>query len=283
MRARKFGRVGLLLGWLVMGWGIGESFSYPADGWLWRPAHPFNQPGLVLPVQSYQAPPEPEFPEVQQPTPAPEVLSDKERERLFSLVPLLEGRQEFWAMGEFVHYGKHSIPMLIKALTMPSPRIRYNAIETLAMIKDPSAVPALLERALDRNELPRIRDHAIRIATRLDPTQVLPAIREMVKDPNSTIRKSAVFEARRVRQKEILPIIINLIPDPERFVAITARDSFWVLTGFIGSIHDWETSTVEDRKEWVKEWWAWWEKNQHRFDQAPADTQASMAEPSRRP
>lgn len=281
MRKRGLGRIGIVFGWLAVGWWTGVASAYPTVGWPWYPAEPLDQPSIVLPVQAYQAPPEPEFPDIPQATPAPEVLSEKERERLFSLVPLLEGRQEFWAMGEFVHYGKHSVPMLIKALTMPSPRIRYNAIETLAMIKDPSAVPALLERALDQNELPRIRDHAIRIATRLDPTQVLPAIREMAKDPNSTIRKAAAFEARRVRQKEILPIIIGLIPDPERFVAITARDSFWVLTGFIGSIHDWETSTVEDRKEWVKEWWAWWEQNKHRFDQTPADTQTPTAEPSR--
>lgn len=250
---------------------IGTEVGRPSDG------------SPIVLVQSYQAPPEPEFPEIPKATPAPDTLTEKERDRLFSLVPLLEGRQEFWAMGEFVHYGKHSIPMLVTALTMPSPRIRYNAIETLAMIKDPSAVPALLERALDPEEMPRIRDHAIRVATRLDPTQVLPAIREMVKDPNPTIRKAAVFEARRVRQKDILPIIIDLIPDPERFVAITARDSFWTLTGFIGSIHDWEASTWEDRKEWVKEWRAWWEEHHHTFDQAFPSPQAPAASRSARP
>jgi HEAT repeat protein len=30
---------------------------------------------------------------------------------------------------------------------MPGPRIRYNAIETLSMIKSPAAVPALLDTA----------------------------------------------------------------------------------------------------------------------------------------
>ena len=36
------------------------------------------------------------------------------------------------------------------------------------MIKDPSAVPALLEVAINEKEEPRIRTHAIRVATRLD-------------------------------------------------------------------------------------------------------------------
>lgn len=220
----------------------------------------------------FEAPPEPEYPEIPKATPAPEVLSDKDRTRLEGMIPLLEGRQEFWAMGEFVHYGHHSVPYLIKALKMPGPRLRYNAIETLSMIKDPSAVPALLEVALDGNEMPRIRNHAIRTATRLDPMQVLPAIRTLVKDPNSSIRKTAVFEARWVRQKDILPVIISVIPDNEQFVAITARDSFWRLTGFIGTPHNWETSTPEQRKEWAKEWWAWWEENQTRFDRPAPKT-----------
>ena len=231
----------------------------------------------VLVQMPYEPPPKAEFPDIPKATPAPAELSKEEQDRLESLVPLLEGRQELWAMGEFVHFGKHSVPYLIKALKMPGTRLRYNAIETISMVKAPSAVPALLEVALNEHEMARVRAHAIRTATRVDPTQVASAIGTLVKDPNSTIRNSAVFEARRVRQKEILPIIIGTIPDPEQFVSITARDSFWTLTGFIGSAHDWETSTAEDRKEWVKEWWAWWEENKAKFGPTPPDQTAPPA------
>ena len=231
----------------------------------------------VLVQMPYEPPPQAEFPDIPEATPAPAELSKEEKERLETLVPLLEGRQELWAIGEFVHYGKHSVPYLIKALKMPGPRLRYNAIETLSMIKAPSSVPALLEVALNENEMARVRAHAIRTAARVDPTQpqVPSAIGQLVKDPNSTIRNSAVFEARRVRQKEILPIIIRTIPDPEQYVSITARDSFWTLTGFSGSPHDWETSTAEDREEWVKEWWTWWEENKARFGPTPSEKQDS--------
>lgn len=223
----------------------------------------------VLVQIPYEPPPKAEIPDIPEATPAPAELSDKDKERLESLIPLLEGRQEYWAIGEFVHYGKHSVPYLVKALKMPGPRLRYNAIETLGMIKEPSSVPGLLEVAVNTNEMSRIRTHAIRTATRIDPTQVRPAIQEMVKDPNSTIRNTAVYEARRVRQKEILPIIIGVIPDSEQYVSITARDSFWVLTGFIGRPHDWEISTEQDRKEWAKEWWEWWEEHKSKFDAPP--------------
>ena len=223
----------------------------------------------VLVQIPYEPPPKAQIPDIPDATPAPAELSEKDRERLESLIPLLEGKQELWAMGEFVHYGKHSVPFLVKALKMPGPRLRYNAIETLFMIKDPSSVPGLLEVAMDKNEMSRIRSHAIRTAARIDSSQVLPAIQEMVKDPNSTIRNTAVYEARRVRQKEILPIIIGVIPDPEQYVSITARDSFWVLTGFIGSPHDWEISSEQDRKAWAKEWWDWWEEHKDKFNAPP--------------
>lgn len=229
-----------------------------------------NVPQTFLTQLPFEPPPQPEYTPGEDATPAPEILTEQEQKRLDSLLPLLDGNQELWAIGEFVHFGKNSVPHLIKALKMPGSRIRFNAVETLSMIKDPSAVPALVEVALEPNEESKVRSHALRVATRLDPNQVIPAIEGMAKDPNSTIRNTAVFEARYVHRKEVLPIIIGVIPDPEQYVSITARDSFWILTRFSGSIHDWEISTPEKRKEWAKEWWAWWEENKDRFDSGSA-------------
>ena len=227
-------------------------------------------PKSYLVQMPYSPPPQRDYAPGEKPTPAPDELTEQEQERLDSLLPLLDGNQELWAIGEFVHFGKHSVPHLIKALKMSGPRIRFNAAETLSMIKDPTAVPALIEVALDANEESKVRSHALRVATRLDPNQVIPAIEEMAKDPNSTIRNTAVFEARYVHRKEVLPIIISVIPDPEQYVSITARDSFWILTRFSGAIHDWEISTPEKRKEWAQEWWDWWEENKDRFGSRPA-------------
>lgn len=217
-------------------------------------------------VQEYAPPPKIEFPDIPKATPAPDVLTQKDRDRLDSLVPLLAGKQELWVMGEFVHYAKHSVPFVVKALKMPGPRIRYNAIETLSMIKDPAAVPELLAVATNPEDISRVRTHAIRVATRLDSDKVHPAIKVMAKDENSTIRRTAVFEARNVRKKEVLPILIDTIGDPEKFVSITALESFWRLTGFSGSQHHWEMSTEEERKEWSKEWAAWLKENENRLE-----------------
>ena len=193
-------------------------------------------------------------------------LSPEEIKRAESLLPLLEGKQEFWAMGEFVHLGEPAVPVLVKALTMPSPRIRYNAIETLSMIQAVSGVPALLTTAKEPNELPRVREHALRVAIRLDPAKTPEAIEVMAKDLNPSVRKAAAFEARYVRQKAVIPVLIPMVTDEERFVATSALHSLWILTRHETEFHDWDTSTKQDRTMWASEWFEWWDANKEVFE-----------------
>ncbi len=193
-------------------------------------------------------------------------LSPEELKRTEALLPLLEGRQEFWAMGEFVHLGEPAVPVLVQALTMPSPRIRYNAIETLLMMKGVAGVPALVSAAKEPGEIPRVREHALRVAVRLDSTKAPEAIEAMAKDPNPSIRKAAVFEARYVRQKNIIPILIPMVSDDERFVALSALQSLWILTRHETEFHDWDTSTKQDRAAWSSEWTEWWDTNKETFE-----------------
>ncbi|HSB44190.1 MAG TPA: HEAT repeat domain-containing protein [Nitrospira sp.] len=222
--------------------------------------------GRVFPVQMpYEMPPKGED------TPAVSVpqntkpLSPEELQRAEALLPLLEGKQEFWAMGEFVHLGEPSVPVLVKALTMPGPRIRYNAIETISMLHAVSAVPALITTAKEPNEIPRVREHALRVAIRLDPSKSPEAIQVMSKDPNSSIRKAAAFEARYVREKTVIPILIDMIDDDERFVALSAVQSLWILTLHETEFHDWDASSKQDRQEWMAEWTEWWNGQKDTF------------------
>ena len=192
-------------------------------------------------------------------------LSPEELQRAESLLPLLEGKQEFWAMGEFVHLGEPSVPVLVKALTMPGPRTRYNAIETLSMLNATSAVPSLIEAAKDPNEIPRVREHALRVAIRLDPSKTPEAIQTMSKDQNSSIRKSAAYGSRYVRDKAVVPILISMIADDERFVALSAVQSLWILTLHETEFHDWDASTKAERQEWMAEWTEWWNGEKETF------------------
>ncbi len=168
-------------------------------------------------------------------------------------------------MGEFVHLGEPAVPVLVKALTMPGPRIRYNAIETISMLQSRAAVPALLTTAKEPNEIPRVREHALRVAIRIDPSKAPEAIQVMSKDQNSSIRKAAAFESRYVREKAVIPILIDMIADEERFVALSAVQSLWILTLHETEFHDWDTSTKQDRQEWMAEWNDWWNLQKDTF------------------
>lgn len=251
-------RLTLMLAFIV---GTGSILAAPAHA-SWASVR-----AQAVPVQMpFEAPPKPEgIPDISVP-PSSKALDAEELKRAEALLPLLEGKQELWAMGEFVHLGPSVVPVLIQALKMPGSRARYNAIETLSMIREPTAVPALLESVKEPNEMPRIREHALRVAVRLDPSQVPPAIEFLAKDPNPTLRKTAAFEARYVRYRAVIPTLIGLVTDDERFVAITAIHSLWLLTRHQTELHDWETSTKEDRIEWAREWIDWWSVNQQTFE-----------------
>ncbi|UVT17230.1 MAG: HEAT repeat domain-containing protein [Nitrospira sp.] len=227
----------------------------------------FDQPARVWSVQMpYEAPPKnQEIPDVSIP-PNKNPLSPEELQRAEALLPLLEGKQEFWAMGEFVHLGEPSVPVLVKALTMSSPRIRYNAIETLLMMKGVAGVSALISTAKEQGELPRVREHALRVAVRLDPAKAPEAIEVMAKDPNPSVRKAAAFESRYVRQKAVIPLLIPIVSDDERFVALSALQSLWILTRHETEFHDWDTSTKQDRALWSNEWVEWWDTNKDVFE-----------------
>ena len=213
----------------------------------------------------YEVPPlNQEIPDVSVP-PNKNPLTPEELQRAEALLPLLEGKQEFWAMGEFVHLGESAVPVLVKALEMPSSRIRYNAIETLLMMKGVAAVPSLLATAIEPNELPKVREHALRVAIRLDPSKTPDAIEVMAKDLHPSVRKAAAFEARYVRQKAVIPILIPMVSDEERFVALSALQSLWVLTRHETEFHDWETSSKQDRAIWSNEWIEWWDVNKEFF------------------
>jgi hypothetical protein len=220
-----------------------------------------------VPVQMpYEMPPKgPDTAAVTVP-PNTKPLSPEELQRAEALLPLLEGKQEFWAMGEFVHLGEPAVPVLVKALTMPGPRTRYNAIETLSMLNAASAVPALITAAKEPNEIPRVREHALRVAIRLDPAKAPEAIQTMSKDPNPSIRKSAAFEGRYVPDKAVVPLLIDMIADDERFVAMSAVQSLWILTRHESEFHDWDASTKQDRQEWAREWTEWWNGEKDSFE-----------------
>ena len=121
---------------------------------------------------------------------------------------------------------------------------------------------------------PRLEDevdlqHALRVAVRLDPLQAPAAIEVMAKDANPTIRKVAAFESRYIRDKHVIQPLIELVADEERYVAISAVQSLWMLTRHETEFHDWEASSKQDRQNWMQEWTEWWNASKDSFELPP--------------
>jgi hypothetical protein len=203
------------------------------------------------------------------PAPAVLALTEEETKRAEALIPLLDGEQEFWAIGEFVHIGPPAIPVLAKGVRHPSRRVRLNAIETMFMIQDKAAVPVLNAVAANAEEIPAVREKALRVAIRLDPAHAVPALEAMAKDPSETIRNAVVSESRFVKDKAVIDLLITLLADNSRSVADGAFRTLWNFTGRMVEGQDFIQSTKEERVAWAKDWMRWWADTRDKFQFTP--------------
>lgn len=203
------------------------------------------------------------------PAPAALALTEEETKRAEALIPLLDGEQEFWAIGEFVHIGPPAIAVLAKGVRHPSRRVRINAIETMSMIKDKAAVPILNAVAANEEEIPAVREKALRVAIRLDPAHAVPALEAMAKDPSETIRNAVVSESRLVKDKAVIDLLITLLADDSRSVADGAFRTLWNFTGRMVEGQDFIQSRKEERVAWAKDWARWWAENRDKFQFVP--------------
>ena len=196
-------------------------------------------------------------------------LTEEETKRAEALIPLLEGKQEFWAISEFVHMGPPAVPVLAEALKHPSRRVRMNAIESLYLTKDKSAVPFLNALASNIEEIPAVREKALRTAIRLDPVNAVPALQAMARDPNEAIRNAVAYEGRNVKDKAVIDLLIGLLADDSKSVADGALRTLWGFTGRLVERQDFVQSTKEERVAWSKEWAQWWSGVRESYQFAP--------------
>jgi hypothetical protein len=196
-------------------------------------------------------------------------LTGEETTRAEALIPLLDGRQQFWAIGEFVHLGAPAIPVLAHALSHPSRRVRINAIEAMSLIKDKSALPLLHSLAANPEEIPAVREKALRVAIRLDHTSAMATLQAMAKDRDEGIRHTVVSESRQIKDKAVIELLIGLLADDARSVADGAVRTLYGFTGRFVERQDFLQSTKEQRVAWSKDWAQWWDENRDNFNFPP--------------
>jgi hypothetical protein len=203
------------------------------------------------------------------PASAVPAFTEEDTKRAEALIPMLDSPQELWAIGEFVHLGPPAVPVLAKALQHQSRRVRMNAIETLSLIKDKSVVPVLNALAANAQEVPAVREKALRVVVRLDPGSALPALQAMAADPSDGIRNAVVSESRHVKDKAVIDLLIAMLADDFRSVADGAHRTLYGFTGRLVDRQDFIQSTKEQRVAWSKDWAQWWAANRDKFQFAP--------------
>src|SRR3989338_11526730 len=201
--------------------------------------------------------------------PAAFALTDEKTKRAEALIPMLDGKQELWAIGEFVHLGPQAIPVLAKALKKRRRRVRMNAIETLFLVKDKSAVPFLSTLAANAQEMPAVREKALRVIVRLDAGNALSALQAMASEPSDGVRNAVANESRLVRDKAVVELLIAMLADDARSVADGAHRTLHGFTGRVVDRQDFIQSTKEQRVAWSRDWAQWWGGNRNTFQFAP--------------
>jgi hypothetical protein len=203
------------------------------------------------------------------PVSAAQALTEQEAKRAEAAIPLLEGAQEYWAIGEFVHLGPPVVPILAKGLQHPSRRVRQNTIESMYLIRDKSAVPFLNTVAADVGEIEAVREKALRVAVQLDPPNSVSALQAMAKDESLSVRNAVAYESQHVKDKAVIDLLIALLADNSRSVADGAHRTLWGFTGRLVERQDFMQSTKEQRVAWSKDWADWWAENRDKFQFAP--------------
>jgi hypothetical protein len=193
-------------------------------------------------------------------------LTEAETKRAEALIPLLDGGQSFWAIGEFVHLGPPAIPILVQALSHPSRRVRINAIEAMYLIKDKSAIQSLNALAANPKEIPAVREKALRVAIRLDPTSAMPALEMMAHDGEEAIRHTVITESRAVKDKAVIDLLIALLADDIPSIADGAAQALYGFTGRLVERQDFLQSTPAQRRAWSEDWAHWWDEHRDSFN-----------------
>jgi len=116
------------------------------------------------------------------------------------------------------------LPLLLQALGGADTDSRVRAAQTLGLLQDPAAQPALV--AASRDEREAVRAAAVQALGELGGgPETLEVLRASLEGPSSLVRQQAVLALGRLREPEAAPLLLPLVhaDDPRlRFAAVRA-------------------------------------------------------------
>jgi len=153
-------------------------------------------------------------------------------ERICSLMAALAGKDGLArqrARRALVAIGRPAVGRLVKALSAPRERLRWEAAKTLTEIPDVSAVPALIAALEDKNS--GVCWLAAEALITLGRDSLIPLLRELTAHSGSASLRGAahhILKAQRARElRSVLAPVLEALShfDPELVAPVAAKDA----------------------------------------------------------
>lgn len=121
------------------------------------------------------------------------------------------------------NFGSDAVNLsLIGALKDESPRVRRNAVDSLAELEAVSAVPALVA-VLETETDETVKKQAIDALGRLDDRAALPALLALVEADETNPPLNAIWALGRVGDASAVPVLSRLSVSTDTYIAWNAR------------------------------------------------------------
>lgn len=111
--------------------------------------------------------------------------------------------------------------------------VRWAVVETLAWIKDDTAVPMLLEALHDRQWMVRLS--VVRALIEIGDSHVTPALLEALHDSHTAIREAAAEALGRISSATAVPGLLQALEDDDGFVRRAAAEALGAI-GNVGAV-----------------------------------------------
>ncbi len=141
-----------------------------------------------------------------------------------ALLGALEGEDKqmrCYAAEAFRGFGAPAVPALLNYLKDGDEHVQRTATRALGVIKDVSAVPALIEYLKDKN----VRLHAAEALGWIGDRSAVPALLKDLNDEDKQVRCSAAWALGEIKDPSAVPALIERLSDDEHYVRCLAAEA----------------------------------------------------------
>ena len=136
--------------------------------------------------------------------------------------------------------------------------VRRNACEELGTSGDARAVPELIRLLADG--VGAVRFAAAEALGKLGDKSAVPSLMKLLEDPNFGSYGPVIESLASLKAMEAIPALIRFLRDRDARVRGLAANALMVMTRQF--INFKAKGTEADREVGIRQWEAWWEKNQ---------------------